>query len=99
MKKRITLTVEKEIADHAKALAKSQGISLSELFSRKFEALDEDLLASQLAARRFLERMKNQPPLPPQEKSDKEMRREYLVKKYGLDEGNGEESTASLGRS
>jgi hypothetical protein len=86
MKKRLILTVEKEIADHAKALAKSQGISLSELISRKFEALDEDLLTSQLAASRFLERLKNDPPLPPQEKSDKEMRHDYLVKKYGAEE-------------
>jgi hypothetical protein len=85
MMKRLTLTIEKEVADHAKALAKSQGISLSELFSRKFESLDEDLLASQLAARRFLDRMKNQPPLP-QERSDKEMRHEYLMKKYGTEE-------------
>lgn len=89
MKKRLTITIEKEIADHAKDLAKSQGISLSELISRKFEALDEDLLTSQLAAKRFLERMKNEPSLPPQEKTDKEMRHEYLVKKYGLDEENG----------
>jgi hypothetical protein len=89
MKKRITITVKKEIADHAKALAKSQGISLSELISRKLEALDDDLLASQLAAKRLLEHLKNQPAFPPQEKSDKEMRHEYLVKKYGLDEEKG----------
>jgi hypothetical protein len=44
------------------------------LFSRKFEAFDDDLLASQLAARRFLQRIENEPSLPPQEKSDKEMR-------------------------
>jgi hypothetical protein len=86
MKTRVTLTVEKEIADHAKALAKSQGISLSELFSRKFEALDETLLASQFAAKRFLEQMENQPTLPAQEKTDKQLRKKYLRKKYGLDE-------------
>lgn len=86
MKKRLTLTVKKEIADHAKALAKSQGISLSELFTRKFEDLDEDLLISQLAARSLLKRLKDQPPLPQQEKTDKEMRHEYLAKKYGLEE-------------
>lgn len=89
MKKRITITIKKEIADHAKALAKSQGISLSELISRKLEALDEDLSPSQLAAKRLLEHLKNQPPFPTQEKSDKEMRHEYLVKKYGLDEEKG----------
>jgi hypothetical protein len=66
------------------ALAKSQGISLSTLFSRKFEALDDDLLASQLAARRFLQRIENEPSLPPQEKSDKEMRHEYLAKSMVL---------------
>lgn len=84
MKKSLTLTVEIEIADHAKALAKSQGISLSDLFSRKFEALDEDLLASQFAAKRFLVWMKNQPPLPFQEKSDKELFIEQLRKKLDL---------------
>ena len=88
MKKRLTLIVKKEIVDHAKALAKSQGISLSELFSRKFEGLDEDHLVSQLAARSLLERLKDQPPLPQQEKTDKEMRHEYLVKKFGLEEEN-----------
>lgn len=86
MKKRLTLTIEEKIVEHAKALAKSQGISLSELFSRKFEALDEDLLASQLAAKRFLERMKNQWPSPPQEKSDKELFNQYRRKKYGIEE-------------
>lgn len=86
MKKRLTLTVEKKIVDHAKALAKSQGISLSELFSRKIKSLDEELLASEIAAKQFLERIKNQPTLPAQEKSDKELRREYLRKKHGLEE-------------
>jgi hypothetical protein len=89
MKKRITITIKKEIADHAKALAKSQGISLSELFSRKFEGLDEDHLVSQLAGRSLLKRLKDQPPLPQQEKTDKEMRHEYLVKKFGLEEEKG----------
>jgi hypothetical protein len=83
MTKRITITIKKEIADHAKALAKGQGISLSELISRKLESLDEDLLPSQLAAKRLLEYLQNQPPFPSKEKSDKEMRHEYLVKKYG----------------
>lgn len=91
MKKRITITIKKEIADHAKALAKSQGISLSELISRKLEALDEDLSPSQLAAKRLLEHLKNQPHFPPQEKPDKEMRHEYLAKKYGLDEEMGQD--------
>ncbi|MFN3997482.1 DUF6364 family protein [Algoriphagus sp.] len=68
MKKRITLTVEKEIADHAKALAKSQGISLSELFSRKLEALEEDHLAIQSAVNRFRERMKKHTSIKEQEK-------------------------------
>ena len=85
MKKRIKVTVKKEIADHAKALAKSQGISLSELISRKLEALDEDLLSTQLGAKRFLERLKSEPTLPSQEKSDKEMRHEYLAKKYDFE--------------
>mgnify|MGYP005754765289 CR=1 FL=1 len=86
MKKKITITLKTEIADQAKALAKSQGISLSELISRKLESLDEDLSPSQLAAKRLLEHLKNQPPFPPQEKSDKEMRHEYLANKYGLEE-------------
>ena len=88
MKKRLTLTIKKEIADHAKALAKSQGISLSELFSRKFEGLDEDHLVSQLAAKCLLKRLNDEPPFPQHEKTDKEMRHEYLVKKYGLEEEN-----------
>lgn len=67
MKKRITIIIKKEIADHAKALAKSQGISLSELFSRKLEALDDDLLASKHAEKHILERWKNKPPFPSQE--------------------------------
>jgi hypothetical protein len=57
----------------------------------KFEVLDEDLLASQLAASRFLERIKKEATLPPQEKSDKEMRHEYLMKKYGLEEERGQD--------
>lgn len=86
MKKRITITINKEIADHAKAQAKSQGISLSELISRKLEVLEDDLLTSQLAAKRFLERLKSEPTLLSQEKSYKEMHHKYLAKKYGLED-------------
>ena len=59
--------------------------------ARKVESLEEDLSPSQLAAKRLVEQLKNQPPFPPQEKSDKELRHEYLANKYGLDEEMGQD--------
>ncbi len=82
MKKRITFTVDKEIADHAKALAKSQDISLSELFSQTFGTMNEESLNIRLAAKRLLERLKNQAPIQALEKSDKELINEHRRKKF-----------------
>lgn len=84
MKTKLTLTVEKEIVEKAKQIAASRGISLSRMFEEVFAKENPDLekTSEQLAAARFLERLKSETPIKALEKSDKELIREHLDKKY-----------------
>lgn len=84
MKTKLTLTVEKEIVEKAKQKAASRGISLSKMFEEIFEKENPDLekTTEQLAAARFLERLKSEIPIKALDKSDKELIREHRDKKY-----------------
>ncbi|SEF83326.1 DUF6364 family protein [Algoriphagus boritolerans] len=84
MKTKLTLTIKKEIVEKAKRKASSQGISLSKMIENIFEKEDPELekTPEQLAAARFLERLKNEAPIKALEKSDKELIREHRGKKY-----------------
>jgi hypothetical protein len=84
MKTKLTLTIKKEVVEKAKRKASSQGISLSKMIEDIFEKEDPELekTPEQLAATRFLERLKNEAPIKGLEKSDKELIREHRNKKY-----------------
>lgn len=84
MKTKLTLTVKKEIVDKAKHQAASRGISLSKMFEEIFEKESPGVekTPEQLAASRFLERLKKETPIKSLEKSDKELVREHRDKKY-----------------
>lgn len=84
MKTKLTLTIKKEIVEKAKRKASSQGISLSKMVENIFEKEDPELekTPEQLAAARFLERLKSETPIKALDKSDKELMREHRDKKY-----------------
>ncbi len=84
MKTKLTLTIKKEIVEKAKRKASSQGISLSKLFERVFEEENPTLAETpeQRAAARFLERLRNEPPIKALDKSDKELINEHRNEKY-----------------
>ena len=84
MKTKLTLTVEKEIVEKAKQKAASRGISLSKMFEEVFAKENPDIekTSEQLAAARFLERLKSETPIKALDKSDKELIREHRDKKY-----------------
>jgi hypothetical protein len=84
MKTKLTLTVEKEIVEKAKRKASSRGISLSNLFEEVFAKDNPELekTSEQLAASRFLERLKNEPRIKALDKSDKVLMWEHRDKKY-----------------
>ena len=84
MKTKLTLTVEKEIVEKAKLKAASRGISLSRMFEEIFDRENQKLekTPEQLAAARFLKRIKKETPIKSLEKSDKELIREHRNKKY-----------------
>ena len=86
MKTKLTLTIKKEIVEKAKRRAAGQGISLSKLIEGIFEKEDPELekTPEQLAAARFLERLKNETPIKALDKSDKELIREHRDKKTNL---------------
>ncbi|WP_339750836.1 DUF6364 family protein [Algoriphagus aquimarinus] len=84
MKTKLTLTVKKEIVEKAKMQAASRGISLSKMFEEIFEKESPGVekTSEQVAAARFLERLKEETPIKALEKSDKELLREHRDKKY-----------------
>ena len=84
MKTKLTLTIKKEVIEKAKRKASSKGISLSKMIEDIFEKEDPELekTPEQLAAARFLERLKNETPIKALDKSDKELVRAYQDKKY-----------------
>lgn len=84
MKTKLTLTIEKEIVEKAKRKAASRGISLSKMFEEVFSKDNPELekTQEQLAASRFLERLKNEPRIKALDKSDKELMWEHRDKKY-----------------
>ena len=83
MKNKLTLTVEKEIVEKAKLKAASKGISLSKMFEEVFSKENPNIekTPEQLAAARFLERLKRESPIKALEKSDKDLIREHRNKK------------------
>lgn len=84
MKTKLTLTVKKEIVEKAKLQAATRGISLSRMFEEIFDKVNPELekTSEQLAAARFLDRIKKEKPIQSLEKSDKELIREYRDNKY-----------------
>ncbi|HSF54305.1 MAG TPA: DUF6364 family protein [Algoriphagus sp.] len=84
MKTKLTLTVEKEIVEKAKQKAASKGISLSKMFEEVFSKENPEIekTPEQLAAARFLERLKKETPIQSLERSDKELIQEHRNKKY-----------------
>ncbi len=84
MKTKLTLTIKKEIVEKAKRKASSQGISLSKMIEDIFEKEEPGLekTPEQLAAAKFLERLKKETPIKALDKSDKELVREHRDKKY-----------------
>lgn len=84
MKTKLTLTVKKEIVEKAKHQAASRGISLSRMFEEVFEKdiPEVEKLPEQIAAARFLERLKKESPIKTLKKSDKELIRDHRDKKY-----------------
>ena len=84
MKLKVTLTVKKSVADKAKQMAASRSVALSQLFEEIFEkeTLALEPSESQLAAARFLQRLKQMKPNQAANESDKEAWRRYLREKY-----------------
>lgn len=84
MKVKVTLTVKKSIADKARQIAASRGVSLSQLFEEIFEkeTLALEPSESQLAAARFLQRLKEMKSIQATDESDREAWRRYLREKY-----------------
>ena len=84
MKTRPTLTIEKKIVEKAKMIAASRGISLSRLFEEivQNENTGSKKTESQVAAERFLERLKSLTPINSLKKSDNQIVREDRGKEY-----------------
>lgn len=83
MKTKLTLSIEKRIVDSAKRLARRRKTSVSKLFEEIFEGNDVSPIKTteQIAAEELLRRVG--PGIEASEKSDKELIREHLKKKYG----------------
>jgi hypothetical protein len=85
MKTKLTLTVEKEIVERAKTIAANRGVSLSKMFEEVFSKEDPEIeqTEAQKAAISLLKKLESMKPTPSLKESDKELRRRYLLKKYG----------------
>ena len=85
MKTKLTLTVQKEVIESAKRMAKERNVSVSRLFEEAFEedTIQPILSEKQKAARRFLKNSEERQPIQALDKSDKELIREHIEKKYG----------------
>lgn len=85
MKTKLTLTVEKEIVERAKTIAANRGISLSKMFEEVFSKEDPEIeqTEAQKAAISLLKRLETMKPTSSLNESDKELRRRYLLEKYG----------------
>jgi len=85
MKTKLTLTVQKEVIESAKRIAKERNVSVSRLFEEVFEedTVQPILSEKQKAARRFLKNFEERQPIQALEKSDKELIGEHIKKKYG----------------
>jgi hypothetical protein len=86
MKTKLTLTVRKEIIQSAKRIAKERNVSVSKLFEEVFceKGINYILTERQKAGKRFLEQFEKRTPIKPFKKSDKELVREQVKKKYDL---------------
>jgi hypothetical protein len=73
MKTKLTLTVDQEIVEIAKQKAASRGISLSKMFKEVFAKENPRIekTPEQLAASRFLKRLKDETPIKAMDMSDK----------------------------
>jgi len=85
MKTKLTLTVEKEIVERAKTIAANRGVSLSKMFEEDFSKEDPKIeqTEAQKAAISLLKKLESMKPIPSLKESDKELRRRYLLEKYG----------------
>lgn len=84
MKTKLTLTVNKSIIEKAKKVAKERSVSVSRLFEEIFEDDSPQPLRNerQKAASDLLRTLGNQAKTQMTEKSDKELIKAYVNKKY-----------------
>ncbi len=84
MKTKLTLTVNKSIIEKAKKVAKERSVSVSRLFEEVFENDSPQPVRNerQKAASDLLRTLGNQAKTQMTEKSDKELIKEYVNKKY-----------------
>ncbi|MBV6640081.1 MAG: hypothetical protein KI791_05170 [Cyclobacteriaceae bacterium] len=84
MKTKLTLTVNKSIIEKAKKVAKERSVSVSRLFEEVFEDDSPQPLRNerQKAASELLKTLGNQAKTQTAEKSDKELIKNYVNKKY-----------------
>jgi len=82
MKKKLTLTVEEEVVQYAKRLAKRHGKSVSQLFEEKFKEGDTNTIQteSQKAASELLKKLESSE--SKQMKQDKELIKEHVKRKF-----------------
>ncbi|MDZ7755786.1 DUF6364 family protein [Rhodohalobacter sp.] len=80
--KKLTLTVEEEVAKYAKRLAKRHGKSVSQMFEEKYREGKANTIQteSQKAAEQLLEKLKSSKSTSP--KRDKELIKEHVKRKF-----------------
>jgi hypothetical protein len=83
MKQKLTLTVESEIVNRAKKMARYRGVSVSQMFEEAFSTYEVSPIEteSQKAARKFLSLMDEVEATKPL--NDKELLADHLRSKYG----------------
>jgi hypothetical protein len=82
MKTKLTLTVNKSVIEAAKRKAKSQGISLSQMFEEIFESMDSNQIKTepQRAAERLINRLEKYESISNLE--DKKLIKEHVKGKF-----------------
>ncbi len=82
MKKKLTLTVEEEVVQYAKRLAKRHGKSVSQMFEEKFKEGNANTIQteSQKSASELLKKLESSE--SKQTKQDKELIKEHVKRKF-----------------
>ncbi len=81
---KLTLSVEKDVAEEAKRLAKASGTSVSSMFSRFIQSMSAGR-RPKIRPGRLARKASGLVKLPP-DKDYKELLAEALMEKYGMDE-------------